>query len=166
MKNNPNEEVSIGDTITLKFLHKDSHCRITITQTIDEQCLKYLIDNGIVIVANDNSNITIDDVVKHLASRIKWKPENLDRYLSNLYSISPIATFQILLKEYAIMADKNYKDHISKVSRLWAISIVTGEVFEVTNDYKGKITNVALFRTREAAESARVVFKKAIEELF
>lgn len=168
LKNNQNQEVKIGDELTISTAKKNPDFELIITRKVDEEFLQNLIDYGVIVKVDDTPTVTttVDDVVAHMASRIGWKAENLDKYLSNLYNISPIATFQILLKEYAIMADRNYKDHISKASKLWAISALTGEVFEMTNDYKGKITNVALFRTEEAAESARVVFKKAIEELF
>ena len=165
LKNNPNEEVNLGDEITISA--RVPNGTLTIVRTIDKEYLEELIKDGIVVATETKRpSISIDSLVVHLASRIQWKPENVDKYLQNLYSISPISVFQILLKECAIVLDDRYEGHITDQDTLWVISSTTGEAVEVPVDPKAKMTNVALFRTREDAEFARNVFKRAIKELF
>lgn len=163
LKGNPNEEIKLGDTITAKF--NSPFGSYVMTTTVTEPILKNLILEGIIEIQESEPVITVDYLVKHLAHRIGWKAENADKYLENLYKINPISVFQILLKECARVLDQNYKDHITNSEELWAISVVTGESFKL-DTREGKLTNIALFRTKEDAEIARRVLGKAIKELF
>lgn len=166
LKGKPEEEVKVGDSLTARI--STQFGTIMTSRIIDEQYLKELVRNGIVIeVSEDPTKKEIDlfYIIEHLAKRVGWKAENLKKYLENLYTISPTAVYQILLKECAIIIDSPYKDHISKAEKLWAISIVDGQIFEVVPS-QGNITNVALFRTYKDAELAREILAIIGEDIF
>lgn len=165
LKSNPKEEVKIGDTITI--VTKSPFGNLNITSNVTDFFFKYLIDNGVVVEIEDRAttNITIDSLVRNLATRIGWKAENVDKYLENLYRMNPMSAFQVLLKECAYMLDNKYDGHITSSKELWAIDTLTGEAFKLETR-TGNLTNIALFRSREDAEIARSVLAKAIKDLF
>lgn len=167
LKNDPQQEVRIGDSITAT--RKSESGILTITRTITEDVLNELIKSGVVIKVdseNGEEEMNIFHVIAHLAKRLGWKPENLKKYIENLYSISPVAVYQILLKECAIMIDSNYKNHITEVHKVYAVSIVDGEVFEIEQDSCGNYTNVALFRTPTEARLAKKVLMLIEADIF
>lgn len=168
LKNDPQQEVKIGDSITAT--RKTEFEVLTITRTITEDVLKELIESGVVIELNNDPKkeevMDIFHVISHLAKRIGWKPENLKKYIENLYTISPVAVYQILLKEIALMLDNNYNDHISKAKRLFAISVIDGRIFEVEHTECGNYANVALFRTYKEAELAKRVLMLIEADIF
>lgn len=163
LKSNPKEEIKIGDTITI--VADSPFGNLHVTTDVTDYVLKYLLDRGIIVAVQDLPDITIDSLVRNLATRIEWKPENVDKYLENLYKINPISAFQVLLKECAYVLDNKYDGHITTSKELWAIDILTGEAFKLAAR-SGKLTNIALFRCREDAELARNVLAKAIKDLF
>lgn len=163
LKSNPKEEIKIGDRITIEA--KSPFGSIHVTTDVTDYVLKYLLDRGIVVISQDLPGITIDSLVRNLATRIEWKPENVDKYLENLYKINPMAAFQVLLKECAYVLDNKYEGHITTSKELWAIDALTGDAF-MLETRSGNLTNIALFRCREDAELARTVLAKAIKDLF
>lgn len=168
LKNDPQQEVKIGDSITAT--RKTEFGVLTITRTVTEDVLKELIESGVVIELNNDPKkeevMNMFHVISHLAKRIGWKPENLKKYIENLYTISPVAVYQILLKEIALMLDNNYNDHISKAKRLFAISVIDGRIFEVEHTECGNYANVALFRTYKEAELAKRVLMLIEADIF
>lgn len=166
LKGKPEEEIKVGDSLTVRIITQLG--TVMTSRTIDEQYLKELIRDGIVVEVSEDpikEEINLFYVIEHLAKRAGWKVENLKKYIENLYTISPTAVYQILLKECAIIIDSPYKDHISKAKKLWAISIVDGQIFEVVPG-QGNITNVALFRTYKDAEIAREILAIIGEDIF
>lgn len=168
LKGKPEEEIKLGDTMTIRF--KTQFSILETVRVIDEKYLKDLIDDGIVIEvdnsADKESGMDIFHIIVHLAKRVGWKAENLKKYLENLYTISPVAVYQMLLKECAIMIDSHYKDHITASKRLWAVSIVDGQVFEVDLSNPGNYANIALFRTPTEARLAKEVLALIEEDIF
>lgn len=168
LKNDSQQEVKIGDSITAT--RNTEYGVLTITRTITEDVLKELIGSGIVIELNNDPKkeevMEMLNAISHLAKRIGWKPENLKKYIENLYTISPVAVYQILLKEIAIMLDSNYNNHISKAERLFAVSVVDGRIFEVKHPECGNYANVALFRTYKEAELAKRVLMSIEADIF
>lgn len=159
LKNNPKEEVRIGDSITA--IRKTEYGQLTITRIINEDVLQELIEHGVVIKVDDNPKeqaLDIMDLIEHLAKRVNWKTENLKKYMENLFTINPVAVYQTLLKEGAIILDDKYDGHISEVEKVYAVSILDGEIFEVEQVGCSNYTNVALFRKASDA----MVAKKAL----
>lgn len=167
LKNNPKEEVRIGDSITAT--RKTEYGQLIMTRTIDESILQELVEHGIVIKVDDSPKeqaLEIMDLIEHLAKRVNWKTENLKKYMENLFTINPVAVYQTLLKECAIMLDNNYKGHISEVKKVYAISIIDGEIFEIDQSDGRNYTNVALFRTTREASIAKRTLMMIEAEVF
>ena len=167
LKDNPQEEVRIGDSITAT--RKTEFGQLTITRTINEDVLQELVEHGVVIKVDESPKeqaLDIMNVIEHLAKRVSWKTENLKKYMENLLTINPIAVYQTLLKECAIMLDNNHKDHISEVKKVYAVSIIDGEIFEIDQSDGRNYTNVALFRTAREACIAKRTLKMIEPEVF
>lgn len=167
LKNNPKEEVKIGDSITTT--RKTEYGQLVMTRTIDESILQELVEHGIVIKVDDSPKeqvLEIMDLIEHLAKRVNWKTENLKKYMENLFTINPVAVYQTLLKECAIVLDNNHKGHISEVKKVYAVSIIDGEIFEIDQSDGRNYTNVALFRTTHEASIAKRTLMMIEAEVF
>ena len=143
---------------------------ISITQIeINETTLPDLIKHGIIVVEGSDSgiDITIEGAVQHLANRIGWNKENLEKYFNNLYKISPAAVFEIVLKEVAILLDERYPDHISNSKEIWVINKVNGEIQKLKDMSKIKsFQHFAAFRSLEDALVAKGVMAPALKDLY
>ena len=148
-------EVSIGDMLVEKR-------KIFITN----ENLPELIKKGL-IHEIDVPEITIQSAVKHLADRIGWKVNNLEKYFDNLYKIHPVAVFSVILKEVAIMLDDKYPDHINKCKEVWVIGTANGEIVNLTETPKIKnFRNFAAFRSFEDALEAKKIMATALRDLY
>ena len=159
------QEVKFGDFIYELYETSGYHFigkKIMITK----DNLSDFVEKGILVVENDNV-LTLDKVTEHIANRIGWKKENVEKYLDNLYYINKTAVFSTLLKEIAIMLDKKYEGHISKCKEIWILNKATGSPQVITDASKIKnIKNFAAFRTRQDIDLALNVLSKAIEDLY
>lgn len=136
---------------------------------INETTLPDLIQRGIIVVEGSDSDIdiTIEGAVQHLANRIGWNKENLEKYFNNLHKISPAAVFEIVLKEVAIMLDEKYSDHISSSKEIWAINKVNGRIQKLKDLSKIKsFKHFAAFRSLEDALAAKKVMAPALKDLY
>lgn len=136
---------------------------------VNETTLPDLIKQGIIVAEGSDSDIdiTIEGAVQHLANRIGWSRENLERYFNNLYKISPAAVFEIILKEVAILLDEKYPDHISNSKEIWTINKASGEIQEIKNLSKIKsFQHFAAFRSLEDALVAKKVMAPALKDLY
>ncbi len=136
---------------------------------ITENSLPDLIEQGIIVIEDSGSNIdiTMESAVQHLANRIGWGKENVEKYFRNLYKISPTAVFEILLKEVAILLDEKYPDYISNSKEIWVINKINGEVQKLKDSSKIKsFKHFAAFRNLEDALIAKKVMAPALEDLY
>lgn len=136
---------------------------------VNETTLPDLIKHGIVVTEGSDSDIdiTIEGAVQHLANRIGWNKENLERYFSNLYKISPAAVFEIILKEVAILLDKKYPNHISNSKEIWVINKVNGEIQKLKDMSKIKsFQHFAAFRSVSDAKIACTITRDILKEMF
>lgn len=136
---------------------------------INETTLPDLIKHGIVVTEGSDSDIdiTIEGAVQHLANRIGWNKENLERYFSNLYKISPAAVFEIVLKEVAILLDEKYPSHISNSKEIWVINKVNGEIQKLKDMSKIKsFQHFAAFRSLDDALIAKKIMAPALQDLY
>lgn len=159
-------EVNIGDVLIQmeKMFGINTPVRgITITR----ESLPKLIKEGLIHEVNDDSGITVQSAVKHLAKRIGWKVNNLEKYFDNLYKIHPATVFSVILKEVAIMLDEKYPDHINKSKEIWVISILNGEIKQVKELHKIKnFRNFAAFRSLDDALIAKKIMTPALQDLY
>ena len=136
---------------------------------VNETTLPDLIKHGIVVAEGSDSDIdiTIEGAVQHLANRIGWNKENLERYFNNLYKISPAAVFEIVLKEVAILLDKKYHNHINNSKEIWVINKVNGEIQKLRDLSKIKsFQHFAAFRSIEDAKIACRITRDILKEMF
>ena len=136
---------------------------------VNETTLPDLIKQGIIVAEGSDSDIdiTIEGAVQHLANRIGWSRENLERYFNNLYKISPAAVFEIILKEVAILLDEKYPDHISNSKKIWTINKASGEIQEIKNLSKIKsFQHFAAFRSLNDAIVAKSVMAPVLKDLY
>ena len=136
---------------------------------INKTTLPDLIKHGIVVAEGSDSgiDITIEGAVQHLANRIGWNKENLEKYFNNLYKISPAAVFEIVLKEVAILLDEKYPSHISNSKEIWVINKVNGEIQKLKDMSKIKsFQHFAAFRSLEDALVAKRVMAPVLKNLY
>ena len=143
---------------------------VPVAQTeVNKTTLPDLIKRGIVVTEGSDSDIdiTIEGTVQHLANRIGWNKENLERYFNNLYKISPAAVFEIILKEVAILLDEKHPGHISNSKEIWVINKVNGEIQKLKDLSKIKsFQHFAAFRSLEDALVAKRVMAPALKDLY
>ena len=136
---------------------------------INKTTLPDLIKHGIIVAEGSDSDIdiTIEGAIQHLANRIGWNKENLEKYLSNLYKISPAAAFEIVLKEVAILLDEKYPDRINNSNEIWVINKVNGEIQKLKDMSKIKsFQHFAAFRSLEDAKTACRITRDILKEMF
>ena len=136
---------------------------------INKTTLPDLIKHGIIVAEGSDSDIdiTIEGAIQHLANRIGWNKENLERYFNNLYKISPAAVFEIILKEVAILLDEKYPNHISNSKEIWVINKVNGEIQKLKDMSKIKsFQHFAAFRSLEDAKIACRITRDLLKEMF
>lgn len=157
------QEVKLGDFI-YELYETGGYHFIGKKIMLTKENLKDFVDREILVVEDDS--FTLEKVIEHIANRIGWKPENVEKYLSNLYDISKSALFEILLKEIAIMFDKKYRGHISECKEVWVFSRVSGTIGSMNTCNVKNFKNFAAFRTREDASLAIHILSKAVEDLY
>ena len=136
---------------------------------INKTTLPDLIKHDIVVAEGSDSDIdiTIEGAIQHLANRIGWNKENLEKYFNNLHKISPAAVFEIILKEVAILLDEKHPGHISNSKEIWVINKVNGEIQKLKDLSKIKsFQHFAAFRSLEDALVAKRVMAPALKNLY
>lgn len=157
------QEVKLGDFI-YELYETGGYHFIGKKTMLTKENLKDFVDKGILVVEEDT--ITLEKVIEHIANKIGWKPENVEKYLNNLYYISKSALFEILLKEIAIMLDKKYKGHISECKQVWVFNKAEGAIHLMNTCNVKNFKNFAAFRTREDISLAIHILSKAVEDLY
>ena len=162
------KEVKMGE----KLIKVVNLCSIPIPIAqieINKTTLPDLIKHGIIVAEGSDSDIdiTIEGAVQHLANRIGWNKENLERYFSNLYKINPAVVFEIVLKEVAILLDKTYPNHICHSKEFWVINKVNGEIQKLKDMSKIKsFQHFAAFRSLEDALVAKKIMAPVLQDLY
>lgn len=136
---------------------------------LDDKTIPDLIKQGVITEEGIDKGVDFDipAAMVHLAERIGWNSNNLDKYLDNLYKISPAAVFSVLLKEVAIMLDERYPDHINKSKEVWVISTLDGEIKQIKELHKIKnFRNFAAFRSLDDALIAKKIMAPALQDLY
>lgn len=136
---------------------------------LDDKTIPDLIKQGVITEEGIDKGVDFDipAAIVHLAERIGWNSNNLDKYLDNLYKISPAAVFSVLLKEVAIMLDERYPDHINKSKEVWVISTLDGEIKQIKELHKIKnFRNFTAFRSLDDALIAKKIMAPALQDLY
>lgn len=162
------KEVKMGDKLVKVVTVFDIPLPIKEIE-VNETTLPDLIKQGIVVAEGSDSDIdiTIEGAVQHLANRIGWNRENIEKYFDNLYKISPAAVFEIVLKEVAILLDERYPDHISNSREIWVINKLNGGIQKLKDLSRIKsFKHFAAFRSLEDALVAKRVMAPALKDLY
>ena len=105
-------------------------------------------------------DITFETIIMSIAKRLKWKAVNVLKYLDKLAYISEGAVLSILLREVAVILDRQYPDHIENSEKIYTIDMAKGEIVEVKDIHKIKnFKNFAAFRNIQDAITAKKVLK-------
>lgn len=132
---------------------------------LDDKTIPDLIKQGVIV--EEGIDFDIPAAMVHLAERIGWNSNNLDKYLNNLYKISPAAVFSVLLKEVAVMLDERYPDHINKSKEVWVISTLNGEINQIKELHRIKnFRNFAAFRSLDDALIAKKIMAPVLQDLY
>ena len=166
---NTGEEIKFGDILNISIGSTDGE--VTLDIVFNATSAQWLIGFGAIeerdVNVKADNNLDIPKVIIHLADRIGWNINNLDKYLDNLYKISPAAVFSVLLREVAIMLDERYPDHINKSKEVWIISTLDGEIKQIKELHKIKnFRNFAAFRSLDDALVAKTIMKDALRDLY
>lgn len=129
-------QVKHGDKITISNLSKEDLVMLTKAGILQER-----------------NTIELGDVLKKLGSGIGLNLSEMIDFIDSLENINPVPLFQMLLKEIAIMLDKQYEGHITDSEELWAISMYDGKPMELAKEYINSNT-MSLFRSKEDAQYA------------
>lgn len=105
-------------------------------------------------------DITFEIIAMSIAKRLKWKVDNVFKYLDNLAYINEGAVLAILLREVAVTLDRQYPDHIENSEKIYTIDMAKGEIVEVKDIHKIKnFRNFAAFRNIQDAVIAKKILK-------
>lgn len=163
---------STGKLITAKL---DSDGNITVVTSFGEipynvireylpKAVRQIIGNNLKKIKEDP--ITIEEIYKSLANRLEYSEEELMILLSILDDVYPTLTFDLLLREIAIMLDGKYKDHIENSKEIWSISPLDGSVTQIDNNCIKNFRNFAAFRSKEDAMVAKKLLSSRIRQMF
>lgn len=163
---------STGELMTIKL---DSNYNITVVTSFGEipyyaireflsKEIRQVIGN--ILKEIKENPITIEEVYKSLANRLEYSEEELMILLSILDDVYPTLTFNLLLREIAIMLDNKYPDHIENSKEIWTISPFDGLVTMVGKSCIKNFRNFAAFRSKEDAMVAKKLLSSRLRKMF
>ena len=107
------KEVKLWDKILYSYEKEYENGSIFVLEKciLTEDKLTELVNKGIIQKKyQERSQITVDAILNKIAARIGWKPQKVDNYLKGMLTIYPATVFQTILKEVAIILDKETDD--------------------------------------------------------
>lgn len=156
------KEVKVGDILTICLNSPFGELSAEITVTAD--MLEKLVEHNLAL-AKSSLDITFPNIVAHLAKRIGWKEDNVEKYLDNLYEMSLRAVFNVILMEVALILDEKYEGHISKSENFYILAH-NKDGNMVAAKFPTFISSIATFRNRDDAETALAVMKELVPEVY
>lgn len=163
------KEVTYGDVIR-SHMKCENGVSQTTSITLNLETVPILIQLGILKPAPLSNTldmgISISDVINRLATRLGWKPQRVERYLNGIDTIMPMAAFNIVIRELAIIIDGKYPDHINNSEKIYCISSLDGRIHEVCRAHIKNFRNFAAFRTLEDARLACRILREPLKQMF
>lgn len=158
-------EVKPGDQIRGHFC-KDGITSVTVI-TISDATIPLLKQSGILVTTPTASAVpTVSNAIERIANRLGWKPQKVEGYLNNVATMMPMAAFNMVAREIAIMLDEKYPDHINKSEKIYCISPLDGRIHEVCKGHIKNYRNFAAFRSIEDAKIACSILREPLKEMF
>ncbi len=166
-------EVSMGDTLELNSKNEHPNFGTVINKlivTLTPENINFLIDMGAIKVEKDNAvdlQELFAEATESLRVKFNYKTmEGVAKLATKLNAVNPSLTFNMYMRELAIILDRQYPDHINKSETLYVFGSTSGKI-EAINPKKVKnFRNFAAFRTLEDAKIACVVLKPMIKQMF
>lgn len=159
------KEVAIGDKIRGHFAKGDV-ASVTVI-TISDTTIPMLKDAGILVTTPlVNPVPTVSQAIERIAERLGWKPQKVEGYLNTLATIMPMAAFNMVAREIAIMLDAKYPDHINKSEKIYCISPLDGRIHEICKKHIKNYRNFAAFRSIDDAKIACGILREPLKEMF
>lgn len=157
--------VTIGDKI---YGHgKKEGTTMLVTITVNNTTIPMLKDAGILVTTPPTSTVpTISNAIERIANKLNWKPEKVEGYINTLANIMPMAAFNMIAREIAIMLDEKYPDHINQSEKIYCISSLDGRVHEVCKKHIKNYRNFAAFRSIDDAKIACNILREPLKEMF
>lgn len=110
--------------------------------------------------------VTLNYFIEEIAKKKGWKPKRAAGWLNGIAELSPIAAFNIVVREVAVWLDKKYEDHIENSEKIYIISPFDGIIHEVCKKYIKNYRNFAAFRTIEDARFACNLLRGQLKDMF
>ncbi len=159
------KEVTIGDKIYGRFVK--GNVTTAITTIISDTTIPMLKDAGILVTTPPVHTVpTVSQVIERIAERLGCKPQKVESHLNSMATIMPMAAFNVVAREIAIMLDTKYPDHINKSEKIYCISSLDGRIHEVCKKHIKNYRNFAAFRTIEDAKVACGILREYLKEAF
>lgn len=162
------KEVAIGDKIRCHFVKGDVTSVTAIT--INDLTIPILKDTGILVTTPPKTTMSnaslISNIIQRLSDRMGWKPQKVEGYLDAINGIMPMAAFNIVLREIAIMLDMKYPDHIENSEKIYCISPLDGRIHEVCKAHIKNYRNFAAFRSIDDARIACGILREHLKDMF
>lgn len=149
------KEVKLGDVVTFETTENLGDCVIykKMQYTLTEETLKKLVKDGKITVKEGMSSEDLrNSAIAKVARKMKRTEQEAKNFINTLFNLNPSCAFSLLLKEMAVILDKQYIDHIDSVPRVYIFNSVTGkkQLFVGHNHCK----TFAAFRTKEDIDLA------------
>lgn len=158
-------EVTYGDQIRGHFC-KDGITSVTVI-TISDAVIPLLKAAGILVTTPPkDTGVTMSKAMERIANRLGWKPQKLESYLNSVAEIMPMAAFNMVVREIAVMLDEKYPDHINKSEKIYCISPLDGRIHEICKAHIKNYRNFAAFRTIEDAKLACSILRELLKDMF
>ena len=162
------EEVTLGKDICIDCNCGGMTCKTIIF--INEDSVPILKQSGILVttppVTGLNDIDLMSKAIERIAKRLDWKPQKAERYINTLVEVMPMAAFNLMAREIAIILDQKYEDHIEKSDKIYVISSLDGRIHEVNKKHIKNYRNFAAFRTVEDAKLACSILREPLKAMF
>lgn len=110
--------------------------------------------------------INLEYILHRIATKKGWRFEKVNGWLGSIYDTSPIAAFNIVAREIAVLLDEKYSDHIENSEKIFSISPLDGRIHELCKAHIKNYRNFAAFRTMEDAKIACAILKGPLKMMF
>lgn len=117
-------------------------------------------------VAEKVEHIDLDYFLQSLAKKKGWKLSRMAGWLDSISELSPMAAFNIVVREIAIYLDQKYEDHIENSEKIFVISSLDGRIHEVCKAHVKNYRNFAAFRSIEDAKFACNILRGQLKGMF
>jgi len=159
------KEVAIGDKIR-GHMKKNDITSVTVI-TISDATIPMLKEAGILVTTPTVHTVpTVSQAIERIAKKLGWKPQKVEGYLNTLAAIMPMAAFNMVAREIAIMLDEKYPDHINKSEKIYCISPLDGRIHGICKKHVKNYRNFAAFRSIEDARIACSILREPLKEMF